>query len=126
MPAKRGSAGACFDSRVPSAKIPLARSASFGNVCVDVNWQDSNSADSIRSDLTSATSLALRLPSSSSWTEDQHAEQSDYDMRRDTFLRSHGFRVLRFWNNDVLNRTEIVLETIYEALWRTEMDGRFD
>jgi very-short-patch-repair endonuclease len=56
----------------------------------------------------------------------QHAEQSDYDMRRDTFLRSRGFRVLRFWNNDVLVRTEVILETIYEALQRLEMDGRFD
>jgi very-short-patch-repair endonuclease len=56
----------------------------------------------------------------------QHAEQSDYDMRRDTFLRSRGFRVLRFWNNDVLVRTEVILETIYEALQRIEMDGRFD
>jgi very-short-patch-repair endonuclease len=56
----------------------------------------------------------------------QHAEQSDYDMRRDMFLRSRGFRVLRFWNNDVLVRTEVILETIYEALRRPEMDGRFD
>jgi very-short-patch-repair endonuclease len=56
----------------------------------------------------------------------QHAEQSDYDMRRDNFLRSRGFRVLRFWNNDVLVRTEVILETIYEALQRIEMDGRFD
>jgi very-short-patch-repair endonuclease len=56
----------------------------------------------------------------------QHAEQSDYDMRRDTFLRSRGFRVLRFWNNDVLVRTEVILETIYEAMHRIEMDGRFD
>jgi very-short-patch-repair endonuclease len=56
----------------------------------------------------------------------QHVEQSDYDRRRDNFLRSHGFRVLRFWNNDVLVRTEVVLKTIYEALQRPEMDGRFD
>ena len=56
----------------------------------------------------------------------QHAEQFDYDMHRDLFLRSRGFRVLRFWNNDVLVRTEVILETIYEALYRTEMDGRLD
>jgi very-short-patch-repair endonuclease len=56
----------------------------------------------------------------------QHAEQCDYDRRRDMFLRSRGFRVLRFWNSDVLARTEIILETIYEALHRTEMDGRLD
>jgi very-short-patch-repair endonuclease len=56
----------------------------------------------------------------------QHVEQSNYDARRDSFLRSNGFRVLRFWNNDVLSRTEVVLETIFEALHRPEMDGRFD
>jgi len=56
----------------------------------------------------------------------QHVEQSNYDTRRDAFLRARGFRVLRFWNNDVLVRTEVVLETIYEALRRPEMDGRFD
>jgi len=65
-------------------------------------------------------SIAVELDGS------QHAEQFDYDMRRDTFLRSRGFRVLRFWNNDVLVRTEVILETIYEALQRIEMDGRFD
>jgi very-short-patch-repair endonuclease len=32
----------------------------------------------------------------------QHVEQSDYDFRRDRFLRSNGFRILRFWNDDVL------------------------
>jgi very-short-patch-repair endonuclease len=56
----------------------------------------------------------------------QHAERSDYDQRRDAFLRSKGFRVLRFWNGDVLSQTETVLETLYEALHRPEMDGRFD
>jgi very-short-patch-repair endonuclease len=56
----------------------------------------------------------------------QHVELSDYDRRRDGFLRSKGFRVLRFWNGDILLRTEAVLETVYEALHRPEMDGRFD
>jgi very-short-patch-repair endonuclease len=56
----------------------------------------------------------------------QHAEQSDYDARRDSFPRSRGFRVLRFWNKDVLTHTAVVLETIFQALQRPEMDGRFD
>jgi len=51
----------------------------------------------------------------------QHAENLDYDKRRDWFLRSAGFQVLRFWNSDVLGRTEEVLDTIYAAL-----DGRSD
>ena len=56
----------------------------------------------------------------------QHVEQVGYDMRRDIFLRSRGFRVLRFWNPDVLARTQSVLETIFEVLHRKDMDGRFE
>jgi very-short-patch-repair endonuclease len=56
----------------------------------------------------------------------QHVDRMAYDDRRDRFLRSAGFRVLRFWNNDVMARTEQVLETIFEALHREDMDGRYD
>jgi very-short-patch-repair endonuclease len=56
----------------------------------------------------------------------QHVAQAPYDADRDAFLRSNGFRVLRFWNGDVLSQTASVVETIYEALHRPEMDGRFD
>ena len=34
----------------------------------------------------------------------------------DACLREHGFRVLRFWNNDALLRTKDVLSTILAAL----------
>ncbi len=51
----------------------------------------------------------------------QHAENLEYDLRRDRFLRSAGFEVLRFWNGDVLGRTEDVLDTIY-ALVRQGSD----
>ncbi len=56
----------------------------------------------------------------------QHVEQADYDQRRDAFLRAGGFRVLRFWNADILDRLETVLETIHTALHCEDMDGRFD
>ena len=56
----------------------------------------------------------------------QHIEQTAYDGHRDAFMRSYGYRVLRFWNSDVLSRTDIVVETIFEALRRPEMDGRLD
>ncbi len=56
----------------------------------------------------------------------QHAENAAYDARRDAFLRANGFRILRFWNGDVVHRTESVLETIFEALHRDEMGGRFE
>jgi len=42
----------------------------------------------------------------------QHAEALIYDEVRDRYLNEQGFTVLRFWNNDVLNQTEAVLEKI--------------
>ncbi|HEY5305959.1 MAG TPA: endonuclease domain-containing protein [Pseudolabrys sp.] len=41
----------------------------------------------------------------------QHAE-SKKDVERDRWLASKGYRVLRFWNSDVLKNREGVLETI--------------
>jgi very-short-patch-repair endonuclease len=41
----------------------------------------------------------------------QHAE-SKSDARRDGFLRRQGWTVLRFWNNDVLQNTDGVIEAI--------------
>jgi adenine-specific DNA-methyltransferase len=46
----------------------------------------------------------------------QHAELVDYDERRTQYLQSMGYRVLRFWNNDVLANIESVLEVILEAV----------
>ena len=44
----------------------------------------------------------------------QHAEENDQakDIQRDEWLNSQGFRVLRFWNNEVMQNLEGVLETI--------------
>jgi very-short-patch-repair endonuclease len=56
----------------------------------------------------------------------QHVEQADYDDQRDSFLRSSGYRVLRFWNSDVMDRLDTVLETIFQALQHEEIDGRLD
>jgi very-short-patch-repair endonuclease len=41
----------------------------------------------------------------------QHAD-SAYDGRRDAELRQRGFRVLRFWNDDVLRDLNSVCDTI--------------
>ncbi|HVK54529.1 MAG TPA: endonuclease domain-containing protein [Burkholderiales bacterium] len=46
----------------------------------------------------------------------QHAEQSKKDEVRDAWLLSQGYRVLRFWNNDVIQNLEGVLQRIAEAL----------
>src|SRR5947209_8239832 len=56
----------------------------------------------------------------------QHLDRAEYDAQRDAFMRSFGYRVLRFWNGDVTAHTAVVLDTIFEALRRKEMDGRYD
>jgi very-short-patch-repair endonuclease len=45
----------------------------------------------------------------------QHAD-SPRDVVRDKWLADHKYRVLRFWNNDVLGNMAGVLETIATAL----------
>ncbi len=48
----------------------------------------------------------------------QHAD-SAYDRRRDAFMHSAGYSILRFWNHDVLKHRSSVCDTILAAL-----DGR--
>ena len=45
----------------------------------------------------------------------QHAD-SESDKRRDARLHAQGFRVLRFWNNDVLSNPDGVCQTLTTAL----------
>jgi very-short-patch-repair endonuclease len=42
----------------------------------------------------------------------QHGTVNDID--RDSYLKRHGFNVLRFWNNEILTNIEGVLEVIRE------------
>jgi len=46
----------------------------------------------------------------------QHVEQQAYDEQRTKDLQAAGFRVLRFWNDDALLRTDDVLAAIVQAL----------
>jgi very-short-patch-repair endonuclease len=46
----------------------------------------------------------------------QHAEAADYDEGRSAALKKAGFRVLRFWNIDVIENLEGVLTTIERTL----------
>ncbi len=46
----------------------------------------------------------------------QHADRRAYDARRTRWLESRGYRVLRFWNDDVLLRMPSVLEVIAREL----------
>ncbi|AFT70633.1 hypothetical protein B5T_02359 [Alloalcanivorax dieselolei B5] len=45
----------------------------------------------------------------------QHSDSAG-DRQRDRWLEERGYRVLRFWNNDILKSTEAVLETIFKAV----------
>jgi very-short-patch-repair endonuclease len=46
----------------------------------------------------------------------QHTDRSEYDAQRTTFLESKGFRVLRFWNHDMLQKPQAVAEKILSEL----------
>jgi very-short-patch-repair endonuclease len=49
----------------------------------------------------------------------QHAVQSKRDDARTRFLKQEGYRVLRFWNNEVLANIDGVLELIQSAILAT-------
>jgi len=42
----------------------------------------------------------------------QHSIETEKDKERDEWFKSQGFKVHRFWNNEVLTNTEGVLEVI--------------
>jgi len=46
----------------------------------------------------------------------QHATQAQADQRRSAYLERNGYRVLRFWDNEVLTNTAVVLERIFQVL----------
>ena len=46
----------------------------------------------------------------------QHADQAKADATRTSALNAAGYTVIRFWNDDVLLRTEGVLAEILQAL----------
>ncbi|MDA8486695.1 endonuclease domain-containing protein [Pseudomonas resinovorans] len=45
----------------------------------------------------------------------QHLD-SAHDNTRDAWLNKQGYRVLRFWNHDVLGQTDVVLEAIWRVI----------
>jgi len=46
----------------------------------------------------------------------QHLENKQYDDERSHFLYAHGYRILRFWNNEIQENIQEVLEVILSAL----------
>jgi len=53
----------------------------------------------------------------------QHASQEKYDEQRTQWLNSQGYRVLRFWNMDVLASTELVFEVIRRECFPSVQPG---
>ena len=54
--------------------------------------------------------LAIELDGS------QHLEQEEYDVERTKYLESQGYKIVRFWNNQVMNDIESVIRAIEYAL----------
>ena len=46
----------------------------------------------------------------------QHLEREAHDAARTRYLEARGFRVLRFWNHEVLKEAEAVLDAVVGAL----------
>jgi len=46
----------------------------------------------------------------------QHLEQIECDAKRTEFLESVGYRVIRFWNNEIQGDIDAVLEQIRQHL----------
>ena len=53
----------------------------------------------------------------------QHQDQAAYDAIRTNALELLGYRVLRFWNDDILTQTDLVLGQILEKLNRPPHPG---
>ena len=46
----------------------------------------------------------------------QHSQQTDYDSKRTVWLEAQGYRVLRFWNNQVLQEIEAMKAVVLKVL----------
>ena len=46
----------------------------------------------------------------------QHSQQTEYDAERTAWLNAQGYRVLRFWNNQILEEVEAVKAGILKVL----------
>jgi very-short-patch-repair endonuclease len=72
------------------------RQAPIGNYIADVVWYEGK--------------LVVEIDGG------QHAEaRLDHDERRTVWLESQGYRVIRFWNNEVLKAPRSVEEAVYDA-----------
>ena len=48
----------------------------------------------------------------------QHADRREYDDARNRYLQERGYHVVRFWNNEVLDNIDGVVQAIVQAVGR--------
>jgi very-short-patch-repair endonuclease len=46
----------------------------------------------------------------------QHSENQEYDNTRTDYLINHGYFVMRFWNNEILENLDGVLQAVMERI----------
>ena len=46
----------------------------------------------------------------------QHLDQQEYDAERTAYLEAKGYHVLRFWNNEVMENLDGVVQVIVDHL----------
>ena len=85
------------------AGVQFRRQHAIGNYIVDFSQRDAVQCSPRRK-------LIIELDGS------QHLDQAKYDLERTRYFESKGYRVLRFWNHDVLNNIDAVLNTIWNEL----------
>jgi very-short-patch-repair endonuclease len=51
----------------------------------------------------------------------QHIDQQDYDNERTAYLEQKGYQVLRFWNNEIKDHCDDVLQAISRAIEDIEL-----
>jgi very-short-patch-repair endonuclease len=82
--------------------------------CAESKLKDTASVASIRSAIADFACLEKMLVVE--LDGGQHQEQIEYDKRRTLFMKEQGWRVLRFWNNDVMGNLDGVLTRVADAL----------
>ena len=111
MPAKRSNPGTMRQA-VKLRKVPTAAEKKLwtylrGDKLNGVSFRRQHAIGNFIVDfVTVKKKLVIELDGS------QHLEQADYDVERSRYLESQGYKVVRFWNNQVENDINGVIRVI--------------
>jgi hypothetical protein len=114
----------CAIARDSYAAIKPMWKANCGPGCGRANSVVPNFAVNILSEGLSPNSAATNNAWSWNWMVDKYAEAGAFDQSRTNFLIAEGYRVLRFWNNEVVENIDGMLERISETLTLPSPKGR--